>query len=841
MLMIQYFFRGGADEKLRKWILNEFRIDAVISLPAGLLKPYSGIKTSLLCISRKDPADEVWFIQNSGVDKALENTVEAEKRRELLATLLNVRRGRMKEQASYKINRIIKDTSQELSNDRFNERSPINAAINLFLLFSLGFTNEELKKELPEFDPEFAPGRKVNVVELKRRNHELVPKVSGEDVLLNALNEIEQSAPEFKIVKLEEIANIFSGRSVGRENQTEDSSTQTAIPFIRVSDVNTGRITSPHRSLNAGIKDRFKKRDYLKTKDILLTATGTIGKIAMVPQEYENALASQGVIIVRPSQSVWPPYLMRLLESETYQRLMNGLASGITIQHLKISTIRKILIPLPDLDTQRKLEFAIPQKGGAEVFLSLFRDKKQIEPLLEILYEQGAELRQVRNQFIHSTNIQEISSLIKDVVTRFFQSIKNESVKTQGWSRDISVWLENCKQIGESLLYALSTENGAERFALLESLRADKHKLNPFDQSSDAIIKLADSLKFLFEQLLLQERSLLINDIRLSARLNPSVVDLNDSSNVGLIIRNEGPISIRAVELQTPYTDQNERIVALSPGEEKECLLLIPAKELGVHTLDISCRITLIDGTISQTNFDLAYQVQLSSDSTQKQLEGSPYIAGPPIKSLERPEMFKGREDVLGKIRQSLSKQGASTVLVMIGNRRFGKSSILDRLSLPGILPESWMTAYWSFQDASGSHIAEGVDTNEIYYNISRVLVLAVLKKGYKLHIGGVGDVELDDIAHIQGIKKIPKGEILTKISNHYQSDQAYRRLENQIEAIQSTIYPKRILLMLDEFDKLQQGIVSGVTSPLIPENLRALFHKFVSLSALFLRIASHS
>ena len=41
------------------------------------------------------------------------------------------------------------------------------------------------------------------------------------------------------------------------------------------------------------------------------------------------------------------------------------------------------------------------------------------------------------------------------------------------------------------------------------------------------------------------------------------------------------------------------------------------------------------------------------------------------------------------------------------------------------------------------------------------------------------------------------------------------------------------LLLMLDEFDGLQAGIDSGVTSPQVPENIRFLIHQYPKLSAI--------
>jgi type I restriction enzyme M protein len=62
---------------LRKKLVEEFHLQAVISLPAGVFKPYAGVKTSVLVFSRSvgvsptsSSSNKVWFyeIKNDGYD-----------------------------------------------------------------------------------------------------------------------------------------------------------------------------------------------------------------------------------------------------------------------------------------------------------------------------------------------------------------------------------------------------------------------------------------------------------------------------------------------------------------------------------------------------------------------------------------------------------------------------------------------------------------------------------------------------------------------------------------------------------------------------------------------------
>lgn len=64
-----FLFRTGVDNKTRQYILNNYRLLAVISLPSGVFKPYTGAKTDIL-VFESGKTDKVWFydLQNDGFD-----------------------------------------------------------------------------------------------------------------------------------------------------------------------------------------------------------------------------------------------------------------------------------------------------------------------------------------------------------------------------------------------------------------------------------------------------------------------------------------------------------------------------------------------------------------------------------------------------------------------------------------------------------------------------------------------------------------------------------------------------------------------------------------------------
>ena len=71
-------FRGGADQKVRKELLEQFNVHTILSLPAGCFLPYTGVKTNVIFFDRPKEAPatgslatkSVWFydLTNDGFE-----------------------------------------------------------------------------------------------------------------------------------------------------------------------------------------------------------------------------------------------------------------------------------------------------------------------------------------------------------------------------------------------------------------------------------------------------------------------------------------------------------------------------------------------------------------------------------------------------------------------------------------------------------------------------------------------------------------------------------------------------------------------------------------------------
>lgn len=66
-------FRGGPDQKVRKELLENFRVHTILSLPAGCFLPYTAVKTNVIFFDRPESGsttENIWFyeLRNDGFE-----------------------------------------------------------------------------------------------------------------------------------------------------------------------------------------------------------------------------------------------------------------------------------------------------------------------------------------------------------------------------------------------------------------------------------------------------------------------------------------------------------------------------------------------------------------------------------------------------------------------------------------------------------------------------------------------------------------------------------------------------------------------------------------------------
>jgi restriction endonuclease S subunit len=114
------------------------------------------------------------------------------------------------------------------------------------------------------------------------------------------------------------------------------------------------------------VRVNLPKSEYLLEKgDVVISLRGNPLKAAIVDRKLENAIlakprqcaiAGQNLAVFRPKPELDSLYLAVLLRSQWMQaRLAKLYMPSTAIQLIKLSSLRQLEIPLPDLKTQQKL------------------------------------------------------------------------------------------------------------------------------------------------------------------------------------------------------------------------------------------------------------------------------------------------------------------------------------------------------------------------------------------------------------------------------------------------------------------------------------------------------
>lgn len=128
--------------------------------------------------------------------------------------------------------------------------------------------------------------------------------------------------------------------------------------FVSVKDLVDGEILYDNvRQITKSDFDETHRRTNLEAGDILLTSSGTIGRMAIVKANYKTSRTTfqKSVAILKPQPNVAPTlYLFSLLKSE-----MKGIiemAGGSTISNLLLGDLRRYKIKYPGIELVLKYE-----------------------------------------------------------------------------------------------------------------------------------------------------------------------------------------------------------------------------------------------------------------------------------------------------------------------------------------------------------------------------------------------------------------------------------------------------------------------------------------------------
>ncbi|RNC76738.1 hypothetical protein DA717_14235, partial [Piscirickettsiaceae bacterium NZ-RLO2] len=135
-----------------------------------------------------------------------------------------------------------------------------------------------------------------------------------------------------------------------------------------------------HSVLRKGTLSRF---------DTILTTRGTIGNVAFYSSSVvlDNIRINSGMLILRPDPKyLLPEFFYQLMRSEVFQKQAELFMYGAAQPQLPITTLKHISLPLPQLDTQKKISVILSAYDN--LIENNLERIKLLEEMAKITYEE---------------------------------------------------------------------------------------------------------------------------------------------------------------------------------------------------------------------------------------------------------------------------------------------------------------------------------------------------------------------------------------------------------------------------------------------------------------------
>ncbi|MBI5522404.1 MAG: restriction endonuclease subunit S [Desulfarculus sp.] len=103
-------------------------------------------------------------------------------------------------------------------------------------------------------------------------------------------------------------------------------------------------------------KFREMQRFELRPNDLIMSCSGTMGKVAIVPGKIRQGIINQALLKLTPSDKISPQFLKYWMDSTSFQDSLKDQSGGVAIQNVaSVSILKEIKISLPPLPEQQRI------------------------------------------------------------------------------------------------------------------------------------------------------------------------------------------------------------------------------------------------------------------------------------------------------------------------------------------------------------------------------------------------------------------------------------------------------------------------------------------------------
>lgn len=118
------------------------------------------------------------------------------------------------------------------------------------------------------------------------------------------------------------------------------------VPVVKVKDMKDGLIDQSDLLLTSPEIDNSYKRSRLQAGDLLISIRGSVGRMAEVPENLENANITQDTARLTIKREYNKVFIRGVLESQPLQHDMEKNIRGVAVKGINIGYLRELGIPV---------------------------------------------------------------------------------------------------------------------------------------------------------------------------------------------------------------------------------------------------------------------------------------------------------------------------------------------------------------------------------------------------------------------------------------------------------------------------------------------------------------
>lgn len=848
----QSFLFSDSSRELRKRMINEFRLDLVVNVPGKTIFK-ADVKAAILYFSRKPAKTDVWIVSedeyqlinpdgysDSPEFESLEAAILA--RQGLFPKLKdeNERPMAFNEWLDHRLGDLVSDENPE----GFLPGSPEHRLLRTASLFQAGPT----AGEIPE------TGFLVTRETIQKRAFELLPpKGSASDYEAFISQAVERFGA--RVCQLGEIAEMRRGKHF-RPDQIikEYGFLGDDVGLVRPSDLPKSFIKSPFTNygsvkLTPEASSSVKSEELLQEDDILICLLGDSGKVSLSKPETliggpGKIVASDRIAVVRIrnefKSSVNAYFTAALIGSTPYREAMLAQSRGSTIRQLHVSDLKEIVIPIFP-PAERTILMGALNEGGTSLdsLLSALEVRPKSNEAIRC-FSNAPEWRSFSELPLGAPVPEVRAALAHLIATRGSEIIQQRNEPEDSFLPWMRLFVDSAKDLEQILSYPPGTDQLAALYGWRASVRdpnrpfraAWNHLVNSLYQDSESIRNTVrhrcDRLFARVSSLSIMAVDALLENIELTATIDPQSVPAGLPAETSITILNRGPLPLRKLRLRGDGLEDRE-LPILPSGSAHSWNMNLKSLPPGRHIVHVAWNALRLDDRTVGGEMELAIDVSNTLERTGLlDLGESPYVYARVLDE-KTENVFFGRSRAIQQIRSAISRPSASTIVLVEGNRRIGKTSLL-KFFIRHHLPSDKVPVFINFQEfdgESGSTARPGIPTRKVFEGMAKELVDSAMRAFPGLELPELGKAP-------EGNNPFRMKVYSAAAASLIDPEAPFASFRQLAEIIRTQIQPKSLLLIFDEFDRLQEGIESGITSDQVPENLRHLFQSWNDVSGIF-------